>query len=180
LFITSKTKYINKGIFKTDGPFYFGVICNKLGSITSDRGLLKISKGGELNVGKNVRISSGCKIHVNGNISIGDNTYIMPHTLIAVNDSLKIGSNCAISWNCQIMDNDGHDFTIGGDNKPSVAAIVISDNVWIGNNCIIKKGVTIGKGAVVASGSVVDKDVRERTVVAGMPAKVIRENIDWK
>ncbi|HEX8332824.1 MAG TPA: acyltransferase [Segetibacter sp.] len=180
MFITSKVKFINKGIFKTDGPFYFGVICNKLGSITSDRGLLKISKTGRLLVGKNVKISSGCKIHVNGEVSIGDNTYIMPHALLAINDSLKIGNQCAISWNCQIMDNDGHDFSINGETKASVASIVICDNVWIGNNCIIKKGVTIGKGAVVASGSVVTKDVPERTVVAGIPAKVIKQNIEWK
>jgi tetrahydrodipicolinate N-acetyltransferase len=78
------------------------------------------------------------------------------------------------------MDNDGHDFSIDGNPKPSIASIVIEDNVWIGNNCIIKKGVTIGKGAVVASGSVVTKDVPERTVVAGMPAKVIRQNVEWK
>lgn len=180
MFISSKVRFINRGEYNIEGPFYFGIICNKLGSIVSERGLLKISKTGKLICGKNVKISAGCKIHVNGQLKIGNNTYIMPNALIAVNDSLKIGDDCAISWNCQIVDNDGHDFSINGETRNSIAPIVIEDKVWIGSNCIIKKGVTIRKGAVVASGSIVTRDVPERSVVAGMPAKVVRKNVEWK
>jgi acetyltransferase-like isoleucine patch superfamily enzyme len=179
-FISSKVKLINRGSFVTDGPFYFGIICNKLSSLMSDRGILKISENAQFICGKNVKISSGCKIHVNGKVTIGDNTYIMPHTMLVVNSSLHIGSNCAISWNCQIMDNDGHEFFINGLKQESVAPIFIGNNVWIGNNAIIKKGVKIGDGAAVASGSVVTKDVPGGVVVAGVPAKIIRDNIDWK
>jgi acetyltransferase-like isoleucine patch superfamily enzyme len=179
-FISSKVTYINKGKFITDGPFYFGIICNKLGSLKTDRSMLRIGEEGQLICGKNTKISSGCKIHVNGKLTIGDNSYIMPHTLVAVSSSLTIGNDCAISWNCQILDNDGHDFMINGEKKEPVAPIVIGNKVWIGSNSMIKKGVTIGNGSVVASGSVVTRDVPERVVVAGMPARVIRENIDWK
>lgn len=180
LFISSKVRVIKKGKMTTDGPFYFGIICNKLGSLKTDGGLLKISETAAMICGKNVKVSAGCKIHINGNVQIGDNTYIMPHTLIVVNDSLTIGRDCAISWNCQIMDNDGHDFIIDGQQRPSVAPIVIGDKVWIGSNTMIKKGVTIGNGAVVASGSIVTRDVPAGVVVAGMPAKVIRQSIKWK
>jgi hypothetical protein len=92
-FITSKVTFINKGIFRTEGPFYFGIISNKMGSVTSDRGLLKIAKTGTLIIGKDVKISSGCKIHVNGEVNIGSNTYIMPHTFMAINQSLKLVKN---------------------------------------------------------------------------------------
>lgn len=179
-FISSRVRFKNKGKLTTRGAFYFGIICNKLGSHIMDRGHLVISKSGTMNCGKKVKISCGCKIHVNGSLTIGDNSYIMPHNLIVANSAITIGSNCAISWNCQIMDNDGHVFSINGVERESVLPIVIGNKVWIGNNTIIKKGVTIGDGAVVASGSVVTKDVPPGVVVAGMPAKTIRENIEWK
>ncbi len=89
--ISSRVRFMNKGEFVTDGPFYFGIICNKLGSLMSDQGLLKIAGNGKLMCGQNVKISSGCKLHVNGTVNIGANTYIMPHTLVAINSSLKIG-----------------------------------------------------------------------------------------
>lgn len=57
----------------------------------------------------------------------------------------------------------------------NIAPVKISDKVWIGFNSIILKGVTIGEGAVVGAGSVVTKDVPAWTVVAGNPARIIRE-----
>jgi acetyltransferase-like isoleucine patch superfamily enzyme len=56
-----------------------------------------------------------------------------------------------------------------------IAPVKISNKVWIGFNCIILKGVTIGEGSVVGAGSVVTKDVPPWTIVAGNPARVIRE-----
>jgi acetyltransferase-like isoleucine patch superfamily enzyme len=61
------------------------------------------------------------------------------------------------------------------ENKP----IVIEDNVWIGCNVIILKGVTIGAGSIVAAGSIVTKNVPADSIVAGNPAKVIKENVKW-
>ena len=60
-------------------------------------------------------------------------------------------------------------------NKSDVSPVVIEDYVWIGMNSIILKGVTIGKGAVVAAGSVVTKSVPPMTVVGGNPAEVIKK-----
>lgn len=58
--------------------------------------------------------------------------------------------------------------------------ISIGDHVWIGLNATILKGVTIGEGSVIAAGSVVVKDVPAHTLVGGIPAKVLKENIEWE
>jgi acetyltransferase-like isoleucine patch superfamily enzyme len=55
------------------------------------------------------------------------------------------------------------------------APIVIEDNVWLGANVVVMPGVTIGKHSVVAAGSVVTKDVPPDTIVAGVPAKVVKK-----
>lgn len=58
--------------------------------------------------------------------------------------------------------------------------ITIGNHVWIGMNVTILKGVTIGDGAVIAAGSVVTRDIPANTLGAGVPCKVIKENIEWK
>lgn len=58
--------------------------------------------------------------------------------------------------------------------------ITIRNHVWLGENVMILKGVTIGEGAIVAASSLVLKDVPPHTLVAGSPAKVIKDNVSWK
>lgn len=125
-----------------------------------------------------------------GKLSIGDMSYIGTNTRIWAFDNIKIGKNVLISHNCSIVDSDCHPIDpierkldyerilfnkegIGRNviNKP----IVIEDNVWIGANAIILKGITIGERAVVSAGAVVTKSVPANVIVAGNPAKVIRE-----
>lgn len=67
---------------------------------------------------------------------------------------------------------------IGG--KEKSAPIHIGNHVWIGARATILKGVTIGDGAVVAAGAVVNKDVPPNTLVGGVPARIIKENISWE
>lgn len=96
---------------------------------------------------------------------------------IRCSKEITIGDNVAISHDVTIMDSDAHviDYPEYKVTKP----IHIKDNVWIGTRAIILKGVTIGKGSIVSAGAVVTKDVPEKCIVAGVPAKVIRENITW-
>ena len=95
-------------------------------------------------------------------------------------DSVSIGHKCAIAWGVTITDHDFHKLYIDGKQKVETAPVVIGDNVWIGMNATILKGVTIGDGAVVGAGAVVTKNVPARSVVAGNPAKVIAENVEFK
>ncbi|ESU22174.1 hypothetical protein FEDK69T_21520 [Flavobacterium enshiense DK69] len=92
--------------------------------------------------------------------------------------SIKIGHQVAISKGVIIRDSDNH--VLNGDANKMSAPIVIGNHVWIGLRAIILKGVTIGDGAVIAAGAVVIKDVPANTVVAGVPARVIKENCSWE
>lgn len=126
---------------------------------------------GTVQLGPGVRVTLGR----GARLSIGDGTYITCDSLILVTTSVSIGGRCAISWGVQILDTHFH--TIRGDTGPE--PVTIEDHVWIASNVTILKGVRIGSGAIVASGSVVTKDVPPRSLVGGVPARVIRGDVDW-
>lgn len=125
-----------------------------------------------------------------GSIQVGKNCYIGDHTRIWAADSIIIGNHVLIAHNCNIFDNDTHPINlyerredaeniiwkgIRNDYKTlRYAPIVIEDDAWIGCNCIIMKGVSIGEGAIVAAGSVVTKDVPAKTIVGGNPARILK------
>lgn len=145
-------------------------------------GVRILKKQGKISVGDRVMLHRHVKLSAWGTdteakISIGNRTYIGDRTEIHAGCSITIGSGCDISWDCNILDRDYH--KLNSDTE-IYAPVVISDNVWIGCRSIILKGVTIGEGAVIAAGSVVTKNVPAHTLVAGNPAKVIREGITWK
>lgn len=146
------------------------------------RGVVIMKKNAEISLGDRVLLHKNCKLSAWGTdgkaaIRIGSRTYIGDRTEIHAGESVTIGDGCDISWNCTIMDRDYHKL---GTEKEVFAPVTIGNRVWIGCNAIILKGVTIGDGAVVAAGSVVTKDVPARTLVAGNPARVIREEVEWK
>lgn len=147
--------------------------------------LLRIEKGvrvmknnGTVTVGDRVLLHRYVKLSsYGGKIEIGNNSYIGDRTEIHSGKMVKIGNGVNIAWDCNILDRDYHAF----ENECEVIkSVVINDHVWIGARCIILKGVTIGEGAVVAAGSVVTRDVPARCLVAGNPAKVVKENVTWK
>lgn len=137
--------------------------------------------GGELIIGDAVTIYKDVKLSIvpaeeNARLEIGNGSAIGDRTEIHVGESVKIGANTLITWNCCIMDRDYHRIN---SEKEVVKPVQIGNNVWIGCNSLIMKGVTIGDGAVVAAGSVVTKNVEPNTLVAGNPARVIKTDIVW-
>ena len=108
-------------------------------------------------------------------IEVGRLTYINRRSEICAKDLVRIGSCCAISWDVTVTDADYHQI----EGSPAVASVNIGDQVWIGARAIILKGVTVGSGAVIAAGAVVTRDVPARALVAGVPSRVVRENVSW-
>jgi len=102
-------------------------------------------------------------------IIIGKGSGMSGVSIIAT-QMVSIGDNVNIGANTQIADTDGHNEILHSEDKP----IRIEDNVFIGMNCMILKGVTIGKNAIIGAGSVVTKDIPQNAVAAGVPCKVIR------
>lgn len=110
--------------------------------------------GKNIHIGKNVFINSGCKMQDQGGIFIGDD--------------VLIGHNaCLLTLN--------HDFDVENRQDMHPSAIHIANSVWLGSNVTVLPGVSIGEGAIVAAGAVVSKDVAERTIVGGVPAKLIKK-----
>lgn len=111
-----------------------------------------------------------------GLLEIGERAYINYGCSIAASLRISIGPRCSIGTHVMMMDNDFHRIEPERrDERPDSNPIVLEENVWIGGRSIILGGVTIGAHSVVGAGSVVTSDVPPRTVVAGSPARVIRE-----
>lgn len=105
-----------------------------------------------------------------GKLSIGSNCGFSG-TVIAAYHSISIGDNVKFGANCLIMDYEGHseDSRSG---KP--LPINIEDNVWLGTNVVVLKGVTIGRNTLIGANSLVTRDIPANAVAAGSPCKVIR------
>ena len=144
-------------------------------------------------IGNHVSCYAGCSFAIgeNGHCRIGDFT-LLNGALIMAEESIEIGSHCLVSWNVGIADSDFHPLEPAQrlidaqalapyfNDRPArpklkTAPVKIADNVWIGMNAVILKGVTIGENSVVAAGSVVTKIVEPNTVVAGNPALVVKQ-----
>lgn len=121
-----------------------------------------IGKSGSILIGKKIVTEPGLSLSVNGSLEIGDSCFFNSNCSITVMDKIKIGNNCNVANNVVIVDHD-HDFR--KDNKLFVTApVTIGNNVWIGANCVLLKGIQIGDNAVIAAGSVVRKSIPENTV----------------
>lgn len=134
--------------------------------------------GTTIDLGRSVRFYQGVGLYLDApgaSISIGNGTYLNRRTEITCKHHVSIGEDCAISWDVLITDTDYHH--LGGSDP--VSEVKIGNHVWVGAKSMILKGVTIGDGAVVAAGSVVTKDVPAGALVAGNPAKVVRDGVTW-
>lgn len=116
---------------------------------------------------------------LNGKVSVGENTYINHHSeLIAKKSKISIGNNVLIGM-YSIITTTSHDTSPKAipirKQEETYKDVTIEDDVWLGARVIVLQGVRIGKGAVVAAGAVVTKDVEPNTVVGGVPAKLIKK-----
>ena len=184
-FFLRKIKH-NIVLIKTKIMFKYKKIDSGKGNLLF--GKLQVSGEGTLKIGSHCLIASRSKNYQNTispvsislmekdtNIKVGNFVELIG-CFIRIRYGLEIGDRCIITPDVKIID---HDHLISPHKRKLKEypgnKIKIGNDVWVGYNAIILKGVTIGNGAIVAAGSVVTKDVKSNTIVGGVPAKEIKK-----
>jgi len=184
-------------------PTTISIVLHKLGALKSImrifilklRGLtiLEGSKLGSiscewpnnLSIGGNCEIQNGVDFRIwhpfrrNNSIVIGNNVFIGRCCEFVVSSKIIIGNNCLIASSTTVNDT-GHEFVknkLINKQPTTTKAIILEEDVWVGTSCIILQGVTIGQGAVIAAGSVVNKSIPPYEVWGGVPARFIKKRI---
>lgn len=135
---------------------------------------------------KDVRIREGGRIRVEDNsnrLEIGENSSLVNvyFNLQDHNTFIMIGKDCLLSSKITFRTSDSHsiiDRKTGNRINPG-KSIWVGDHVWIGNGVTVLKGVSIGKGCIIGTCSLVTKDIPDNCLAVGVPAKVVKEDIDW-
>jgi len=149
-----------------------------LGRWVTLRGRPHISAKGEIILGDGVKISSflartQLSTGPRGTLHVGRNVRINNGAALSAHCRITIGDNCRIAPHATLLDSDFHGVE-DRDTMHKSAPIVLEEDVWVASRAMVLKGVHIGRGAVVAAGAVVTKDVPAYSLVAGIPARVIR------
>jgi len=186
---------IKRKIISGIGKTFLKIKGVEIGKTVALYGFPRVNRtnGGKIIIGNNVALCSTCEgnplgvnhrvilsvIYPESEIVIGNDTGISGTTICAAK-SVKIGSNCLIGANVTITDCDFHSVKPEGrrynTNVEDIgcASVVVEDNVWLGMNVIVLKGVVVGQNSVVAAGSVVTKSIPPNCIAGGNPAKVLK------
>lgn len=152
------------------------------GGIPVIDGNLQITLGDDCDVyGKSTFAST--RVYDEPELIVGNQTHLGYGLTISVGQRVEIGNHVLISGGCFLADNDGHPYDYKARRKEThqpvtkeqIQPIKIEDDCWIGSQCIILKGVTLGQGSIVGSNSLVSKSVPPFCIVGGVPAKIIKE-----
>ena len=129
-------------------------------------------------------LGTGIRLNIaeSGILTFGQNVNITACTGIDCQREIKFGEGCLISWENLFIDGDHHNiFGSDGKLKNPPQNILIGKHVWFGCRCLVLKGVTVADNCVVAAGSILNGSYTiANAIIAGSPAKVVKENITWQ
>ena len=171
-FLGKGCKIINKNLLRVGRTVYIG-----------NYSYLDCLSVGGVNLGDNVTLREGCWLQMTSgydnpgaSLTIGNNVYIGPRAILGPAAPIVIGDRCQFGANVSLIA-ENHDFSHDGDiygQGVSRKGITVGRDVWIGNNVTVLDGITIGYGSVIGAGTVLTRTVPARSVVVGVPGKVIR------
>ena len=140
------------------------------------KSLIRMYDNSKIEVKGNFEFHYGADVVLfeNATLELGK-SYANSNCKIRCHKRITIGDECAISHDVTIMDSDAH--AING--IVSTEPVIIGNHVWIGTRATILKGVKIGDGAIIAAGAVVTKDVPPYSMVGGVPARIIKDKVEW-
>ncbi|PBJ08963.1 DapH/DapD/GlmU-related protein [Flavobacterium sp. ACN6] len=139
----------------------------------------KLLLGRECEIQKGVDFRIWHPFNDNCYIKLGNKVFIGHACEFVCNEKIIIGNNCLIASKTTI-NNTGHEYKSNANinTQPTTSEpVILEDDVWIGTSCVILQGVTIGKGSIIAAGSVVNKSIPANEVWAGVPARFIKKRI---
>ena len=178
-------------------------ILTRFNHFRQSRKIKELSENVSFGMKSKVFVRSNSKILIKKNSTVHGVLYVEEHATLQIGESstirfnteincakyIRIGNNVIISNNVFISDNDSHPVTpedrlkmTSGDHEGELwrnkyakkAAVVIEDNVWIGQNAVVLKGTKIGEGSIVAACSVVTKDIPPYSLAYGNPARIVK------
>lgn len=167
---------------------YYANRCQNVGKEFEVKGIMRLRNAGSVQIGNHCLIDSSwirpvqLDVGQDATLRIGSQVYFNEGVNITCNISVTIGDRCLCGPEVVILDDDGHpvdwqhrhEYWPDGPETRLGSPVSIKENVWIGSRALILKGVTVGAGSVIAAGAVVTHPVPPRTLVAGVPAKVVR------
>ncbi|WP_175528940.1 acyltransferase [Granulicella pectinivorans] len=171
-FLGKGCKILNKSMLKIGNNVYIG-----------NYGYLDCLSVDGVTIGNSVTIREGCWVQLTSHydkpgegITIGNNVYIGPRSILGAAAQITIGDRCQLGANVSLIA-ENHAFSGEGDIFEQGVVrkgICIERDVWIGNNVTVLDGVTVGEGSVLGAGTVLTRSVPARSVVVGVPGRVIK------
>lgn len=179
-----RLKKIYKNCIKINSPISFAMIRIGFGAtacVPTFSSTLMITKPGTLIFAGKAIFGEGINLRNSGIIYCGDNFCCNANFRITCGSKIDIGNNVLIGWNSSIRDSNGHKIFQRGGQVPNNKPVFIGDHVWIGAEAHILRGTSIDNDSVVGFGSIVAGQFSQKNVIiAGNPAIIIKENVDWK
>jgi acetyltransferase-like isoleucine patch superfamily enzyme len=186
--VSNRCALVNlKGSLEIGAPISPGMIHIGYGHVgifdrKRERSVLNIR--GKIIFKGNCYLGHGIKINIaeTGTLIFGDKVNITAESAIDCQKEISFGEGCLVSWENLFIDSDHHKiFDSDGKLKNPPQAISIGNNVWVGCRCLILKGTAIPDNCVIAAGTLLTGVYTiPNAIIAGSPAKVVKENIYWK
>lgn len=179
-----KVMKLKRGQIVLDFPYRKNFFLGDCGSVGLQemKGGIYMEEDAKLILNAMCVIGQGTTLRCDKNavIELGRNFYCNKNCHLRSAEKIKIGDECSLGWNVQINTDDGHAILHDGKEVGRIGSIEIGNHVWVTSNTIVTKNVKIADGCIVAQGAVVTKSITElKSLIAGIPAKVIKDNIAW-